>query len=55
MNPANILAMAVRVPDGNMPQIQAPPTIKKKYLSFLILAVIPKITKATPVEAIPMP
>jgi hypothetical protein len=31
------------------------PVMRKKYLYFLILLVIPKIIKATAVEAIPMP
>ena len=48
-------AIAVRVPEGNMAHAHALPTIKKKYLCFLILLVIPKIMNATAVEAMPMP
>ena len=55
MNPAIKHAIAVRVPEGNIAQAHAPPTIKKKYLYFLILAVMPKIMNATAVDAIPIP
>ena len=55
MKPAIKQAMAVRVPEGNIPQAHANPTSKKKYLYRLIFAVIPNIIKATAVEAIPMP
>ena len=55
MKPAIRQAIAVRVPEGNMAQVQAAPTIKKKNLYFRIFAVIPNIMKATAVEAMPMP
>ena len=55
MNPAIKHAMAVRVPEGNIAHAQAKPTIRKKTLCFVILAVIPKMIKATAVEAIPIP
>ena len=55
MKPAIKQAMAVRVPEGNIPHVQAAPTSRKKYLCRLILDVIPNIMKATAVEAIPMP
>ena len=55
IKPAIKHAIDVRVPEGNIPHIQAIPTNKKKYLNFLILLVMPKMTKATPVDAIPIP
>ena len=55
MNPAPKQAVAVRVPEGNMPHIHAIPVMRKKYLCFFILLVIPKMTKATAVEAMPIP
>ena len=55
IKPAIILAIAVRVPEGNIAQAHAKPTMRKKILNFLIFAVIPKIMKATAVEAIPIP
>ena len=55
MNPAIKHAIAVRVPEGNIPQKHAIPTVKKKNLCFLIFEVIPKMMKATAVEAIPIP
>ena len=55
MIPAIRQTMPVRVPDGNMAQIQAIPVMRKNNLCFLILLVIPKIRKATAVEAIPIP
>ena len=48
-------AIAVRVPEGNMPHTQAQPVMRKKYLCFFILLVMPKIIKATAVEAMPIP
>ena len=55
INPAMRQAVAVRVPEGNIAQAHATPTIKKKYLYFLILAVMPNMMNATAVEAIPIP
>ena len=55
MNPAIKQNVAVRVPEGNIPHAHAIPAIKKKYLYFLIFAVIPKMIKATAVAAIQMP
>jgi hypothetical protein len=55
MTPAIKQAIAVRVPDGNIAHVHANPVIKKKYLCFLILLVIPNIRNATAVDAIPMP
>ena len=55
MNPAIRQAIAVRVPDWNIAQTQAKPVIKKKILCFFILLVIPKMIKATAVEAMPIP
>jgi hypothetical protein len=43
------------VPEGNIAQTHAIPTIKKKYLYFLTLAVMPNMMNATPVEAMPIP
>ncbi len=55
MSPAIKHAIAVRVPDGNIPQTQAAPITRKKYFNFLTFDVIAKIIKATAVDAIPMP
>ena len=55
MKPAIRQIIAVRVPEGNMAHAQAKPVIKKKYLCFLILDVMPKIIKATAVEAMATP
>ena len=55
MKPAPTQAIAVRVPDGNMPHMHKIPMNKKIYLNFFIFDVIPKIIKATPVDAIAMP
>ena len=53
--PATRQAVAVLVPDWNIAHMHPIPTIIKKNLSFLILFVMPNITKATAVEAMPMP
>lgn len=55
IKPAIKHAIAVRVPEGNMAQVQAAPTIKKNSLYFRIFMVIPKIMNATAVEAMPIP
>ena len=53
--PAIKHAIDVRVPDGNIAHAQAAPTIRKNILCFLILLVMPKMIKATAVEAMPTP
>ena len=55
IKPAIKDAMAVRVPVGNIAQLDAKPMIRKAIRCFLILLVMAKIIKATAVEAIPIP
>ena len=55
IKPAIKAAIAVRVPEGNIAHAHAKPVIKKKYLCFLILLVIPNMINATAVDAMPMP
>ena len=55
MKPAIKQAIAVRVPEGNIPHIQAHPTMKKNNRCKVILLVMPNMIKATPVEAMPIP
>ena len=53
--PAMKQAIAVRVPEMNIAHAQPIPTTRKKILYLRTFAVIPKIIKATAVEAIPIP
>ena len=55
IKPAIKQAMAVRVPVGNIAQADAKPMTRKVIRCFLILLVMPKIIKATAVEAMPIP
>ena len=55
IKPAIKHAIAVRVPVGNIAQADAKPMIRKIIRCFFILLVIPKIIKATAVEAMPIP
>ena len=55
IKPAIKHAIAVRVPVGNIAHADAKPMIRKAIRCFLILLVIPKIIKATAVEAMPIP
>lgn len=48
-------AIAVRVPDWNIAQVQANAVIRNMIRCFLILLVNPKIKNATAVDAIPVP
>jgi len=55
IKPAIKQAIAVRVPDWNIAQIQPNPTMIKNILYFLIFVVMPNTMNATAVEAIPIP
>jgi hypothetical protein len=55
IKPAIRQAIAVRVPDGNIAMAQAKPTMRKNIRNLNSLEVIPKMIKATAVDAIPMP